>query len=141
MPRPLNVPITPPRVPIIDERSGQISREWYMFFLSLFQSVGGSGVSLDDLQKGPPTVTVDEVDHAVERANRDIKPSTESAIEQIAELRKQIDALQVVPQQVVQLLSQLADVSALNPSDGDKLIYNGALGKWEQDSRSYLMLE
>jgi hypothetical protein len=141
MPRPLNVPITPPRVPIIDERNGQITREWYMFFLSLFQSTGGSEVSLDDLQKGPPPVTVDEVDHTVERANRDIKPSTESVIEQIAELRKQIDALQVVPQQVVQLLSQLADVSALNPSDGDKLIYNGALGKWEQDSRSYLMLE
>ena len=141
MPRPLNVPITPPRVPIIDERNGQITREWYMFFLSLFQSVDGSEVSLDDLQKGPPTVTVDEVGHAVERVNRDIKPSTEGVIEQIAELRKQIDALQVVPQQVVQLLSQLADVSALNPSDGDKLIYNGALGKWEQDSRSYLMLE
>ena len=27
--------LTPPRVPLIDERSGAISREWYRFFLSL----------------------------------------------------------------------------------------------------------
>lgn len=31
-------PITPPRVPFFDERTGLISREWYMFFLSLFRS-------------------------------------------------------------------------------------------------------
>jgi len=29
-------PITPPRVPIIDPRTGLIDRAWYMFFLSLF---------------------------------------------------------------------------------------------------------
>jgi hypothetical protein len=111
MPRPLNVPITPPRVPIIDERNGQITREWYMFFLSLFQTTGGSEVSLDDLQKGPPTVTVDEVDHAVERANRDIKPSTEGVIEQIAELRKQIDALEL------QVRPELGTMAALQQAN------------------------
>ena len=31
----LNVPITPPRVPLIDERTGLIDRAWYLFFLSL----------------------------------------------------------------------------------------------------------
>ncbi len=31
-------PITPPRVPFFDERSGLISREWYMFFLSLYRA-------------------------------------------------------------------------------------------------------
>ena len=30
--------ITPPRVPFIDERTGAISREWYRFFLSLFDA-------------------------------------------------------------------------------------------------------
>jgi hypothetical protein len=60
---------------------------------------------------------------------------------QIAEMQKQIDALALLPAQVTAMLSQLADVSAMNPSDGDKLIYNGTTGKWEQDSRSYLMLE
>jgi hypothetical protein len=112
-----------------------------MFFLSLYQTQGGSNISLDDVQKGPPSLTVDEVDHAVERANRDIKPTQESALDQIAELQKQVEALAVLPAQITTMLSQLADVSAMNPSDGDKLIYNGTTGKWEQDSRSYLMLE
>jgi hypothetical protein len=31
-------PITPPRVPLIDARTGLIDRAWYMFFLSLFQT-------------------------------------------------------------------------------------------------------
>jgi hypothetical protein len=56
-------------------------------------------------------------------------------------LQKQVEALAVLPAQITAMLSQLADVSAMNPSNGDKLIYNGTTGKWEQDSRSYLMLE
>lgn len=36
--------ITPPRVPLTDERTGLISREWYMFFLNLF-TLTGSGKS------------------------------------------------------------------------------------------------
>jgi len=31
----MNTPITPPRVPIIDPRTGFVDRAWYMFFLSL----------------------------------------------------------------------------------------------------------
>ena len=30
--------ITPPRVPLIDDRTGAISREWYRFFLSMFKA-------------------------------------------------------------------------------------------------------
>jgi len=37
--------ITPPRVPIIDERTGAVSREWYRWFYSLYNIVGsGLGV-------------------------------------------------------------------------------------------------
>ena len=37
--------ITPPRVPIIDDRTGYVSREWYRFFYSLFAFTGlGSGI-------------------------------------------------------------------------------------------------
>ena len=37
--------ITPPRVPIIDEKTGYVSREWYRFFYSLFAFTGlGSGI-------------------------------------------------------------------------------------------------
>lgn len=33
--------ITPPRVAIIDERTGAVSREWYRFFYNLFYATGG----------------------------------------------------------------------------------------------------
>jgi len=37
--------ITPPRVPLIDERTGAVSREWYRWFYSLFTTVGsGTGI-------------------------------------------------------------------------------------------------
>lgn len=37
--------ITPPRVPLIDERTGAVSREWYRWFYSLYTIVGtGTGV-------------------------------------------------------------------------------------------------
>ena len=37
--------ITPPRVSIIDERTGAISREWYRWFYSLFTTLGsGTGI-------------------------------------------------------------------------------------------------
>ncbi len=137
---------------------------WYLFLLSLSQSQGGSIISLDDMQKGAPTLTVDEVNAIVDGAAGSVIPSQDGLLAQIAELQKQvngqdlyeccntlssqvaelqkqIDSLSLLPTQVTAMLSQLADVSALNPSDGDKLIYNGTIGKWEQDSRSYLMLE
>ena len=34
--------ITPPRVPIIDERTGYISREWYRWFYNLYYATGGT---------------------------------------------------------------------------------------------------
>lgn len=52
--------ITPPRVPLLDERTGLISRVWYRFFLNLFQLTGGgqSALTLSDLQVGPAPAPV-----------------------------------------------------------------------------------
>lgn len=106
MPNPLSVPITPPRVAFIDPRTGNVSREWYMFFLSLFQSTGGSSVSLDDLQKGPPQLTIDEVTVAINRAVGDLTPAPGTV-----ELQAAIDAvrqeLQLLPRQELGTMSQL----------------------------------
>lgn len=99
MPNPINVPITPPRVPFIDARNGNVSREWYLFFLSLYQLTGGSGVSLDDVQKGPPTLTIDEVNHIVNKATNNVEPSQDGLLAQIAELQKQIQGLQSTPRE------------------------------------------
>lgn len=43
------------RVPVIDQRSGLISREWYLFFFNLFNITGSgsSDISIDDLQIAP----------------------------------------------------------------------------------------
>jgi hypothetical protein len=57
MPDQLNITNIPSsRVDFIDPRTGMISREWYRFFLNLFNLAGGGGnqTSLDDLQLGPP---------------------------------------------------------------------------------------
>lgn len=44
------------RVDFIDPKTGLVSREWYRFFLNLFNlaGAGGNQTSLDDLQVGPP---------------------------------------------------------------------------------------
>jgi hypothetical protein len=57
MPDQLNITNIPSaRVEIIDARTGMISREWYRFFLNLFNlaGAGGNQISLDDVQLGPP---------------------------------------------------------------------------------------
>jgi len=50
--------IPAPRVPVIDEKTGLMSREWYRFFVNLFNLTGdGSNtISLTDLQVGPPSL-------------------------------------------------------------------------------------
>lgn len=114
----LNVPITPPRVAFIDPRTGNVSREWYMFFLSLYTLVGGSDLSLDDLQKGTPPVTVDELYSAINAATANLRPSTESEVEQIAELRKQIEALEI------QVRPELGTMAALQQDNVPWITYD-----------------
>jgi hypothetical protein len=134
-------PITPPRVPLIDPRTGYIDRAWYLFFLSLNNA---AIASTDNVDYGPsPESLIASYDAALQELtqNVDTQQSSVALLPQLAEMQKQIDSLALLPAQVTAMLSQLADVSAMNPSNGDKLIYNGTTGKWEQDSRSYLMLE
>lgn len=134
-------PITPPRVPLVDPRTGYIDRAWYLFFLSLNNA---AIASTDNVDYGPsPVSLIASYDAALQELtqNVDTQQSSVALLPQLAEMQKQIDSLALLPAQVTAMLSQLADVSAMNPSNGDKLIYNGTTGKWGQDSRSYLMLE
>lgn len=109
MPNPLNeTNIIAPRVPIIDERSGLISREWYRFFLNLFVLTGGgrNDTSLLDLQVGPPTQPYVDI-HAIDPTPVSFAAYAAGSTQesQIAELQKQIEGLQVQPQ---------FDISAIN---------------------------
>jgi hypothetical protein len=137
----LNPIITPPRVPLVDPATGLISRAWYLFLLSL-NNVANAVVD-DPIVSPSAESLIASYDALLQTLAQEVQtqPSPSDLVSQMAEMQKQIDALSLIPAQVTAMLAQLADVSAMNPSDGDKLIYDATLGKWKQDSRSYLMLE
>ena len=110
-------PITPPRVPLIDPRTGLIDRAWYLFFLSL-QDIATSVVEDVDLatdsisliasydqvlqtltqevQTQPPTVDLSaELIKQIQEAN--LVDCCSALVSQTAEMQKQIEALQVQP--------------------------------------------
>ena len=47
--------LTPPRVPLIDDRSGAISREWYRFFLSLLTA---TQTNQDEIELAPDAASL-----------------------------------------------------------------------------------
>ena len=123
MPSPLNVTTIPaPRTPLTDPATGLLSREWYRFFLNLFNLTGGgtSPISLTDLQVGPPFATVDEVNNST-----DIKiqgfatsPSQDGLLAQIAELQKQVQTAELSAEAATnalqaQIMNLSTDVQAL----------------------------
>ena len=124
MPSPPNLTnITPPRVPLIDERTGLITREWYRFFLNLFRLTGGGNnvTSLTDLQLGPPTPQQEDViDIRVDVEATKTQPSQEALLADIAELQKQVDALASAPMPTPQVLQLVygAFYSTANQPDG-----------------------
>ena len=50
--------ITPPRVAIIDPRTGAITREWYRFFYNLFYATGGENQGATPVDRGGTGTTV-----------------------------------------------------------------------------------
>lgn len=92
--------ITPPRVPLTDERTGLISREWYRFFLNLFTLTGGgqNTTSLTDLQLGPPQFQVDEVISLINKVTDNLTPSDNTS-EVVAALNAVRQELQTLPRQ------------------------------------------
>ena len=123
MPSPLNVTTIPaPRTPLTDPNTGLLSREWYRFFLNLFDltGAGSSPTSLTDLQVGPPFATVDEVNNST-----DIKiqgfatsPSQDGLLAQIAELQKQVQTAELSAEAATnalqaQIINLSTDVQAL----------------------------
>jgi len=98
--------ITAPRVPLVDERTGLISREWYRFFLNLFFLTGSgqSSASLEDLQHAPNSdtavATVQAELAAVQQASQTLPAVT---VDQWAELNKQVEALAAAPVYTPQL--------------------------------------
>ena len=69
--------IPAPRVPLIDENTGLMAREWYRFFYNLFVLAGSGGnqITLDDLQVGPPSQQ--DFTEIVRQVNTNIAPQYE----------------------------------------------------------------
>ena len=103
-------PITPPRVPLIDPRTGLIDRAWYLFFLSL-QDIATSVVEDVDLATDSISLIasydaalqalaqeVETLPPVVTLPVPDVLGDCCSALEsQVAEMQKQIEGLQVQP--------------------------------------------
>ena len=90
----LNPIITPPRVPLVDPRTGMIDRAWYLFFVSL-NNVANDVVN--DPFVGPsPESLVASYDAVLQTLTQEVEtqPSTGELVAQTAEMQKQIDALQ-----------------------------------------------
>ena len=108
MPNPVNITnITPPRVPLMDARTGLISREWYRFFLSLFQLTGNGSnqISLLDVQYGPPQGTANVSDTGNPSVAPDPLPS--ELLSDYAELQKQVYGLEMGGQAQLGTMAQL----------------------------------
>jgi hypothetical protein len=110
-------PITPPRVPLIDPRTGYIDRAWYLFFLSLnniaTSVIDDSGLTFSsesiiasyeaallsvnqELQTLPPTVDSSaELIKQIQDAN--LIDCCSALVSQTAEMQKQIETLYVLP--------------------------------------------
>jgi hypothetical protein len=85
-------PITPPRVPLIDARTGLIDRAWYLFLLSLFQTAQNA----EGTQLGPNAESlIASYDEALRAAQQTAE--TQSLAPQFNEFVKQIQALECLP--------------------------------------------
>ena len=89
--------LTPPRVPLVDPRTGLISRAWYLFFLSLNNVATGVVNSTDSI--GPDSGSlIASVEAELQTLAQAFETLPNGALQsQIAEMQKQIEALQVQP--------------------------------------------
>lgn len=91
-------PITPPRVPLIDPRTNLIDRAWYMFFLSL-QNAADAAYDNEDLKSSAESL-IASYDAALQALTQNVntQPASEVIASELAEVQKQIQALQLQPQ-------------------------------------------
>jgi len=87
-------PITPPRVPIIDPRTGLIDRAWFLFFLSLNNSAQTADSSDISPNVNSLAASYEAEIQAISQALQTLPPNLEA---QIAELAKEVQALAVQP--------------------------------------------
>ncbi len=85
-------------MPLIDPRTNLIDRAWYMFFLSL-QNAADAAYDNEDLKSSAESL-IASYDAALQALtqNVDTQPASEVIASELAEVQKQIQALQLQPQ-------------------------------------------
>jgi len=110
-------PITPPRVPLIDPRTGLIDRAWYLFFLSL-QDIATSVV--DDVVGPSADALLASYDAALQALAQEVETQP-PPVDLSAELLKQIEAAGLIDccsalvSQVAEMQKQLEALNLLPP--------------------------
>lgn len=110
-------PITPPRVPLIDQRTGLIDRAWYMFFLSLFDA---AQIAIDGQHTGPSAISLIASYDAALQALAQLTGTQPSS--ELGELQQRIDALQQELQ--TQRQPELGSLSPLEQDNVPWLTFN-----------------
>ena len=100
-----------------------------MFFLSMFSSTEESSVSLDDMQKGPPAPTIDDIALLIDQIGVDRLPPSG-----VAEIRAALDViqqeLQTAPRYEIGTMAALqAGITGL--VNGDLLQYDSVQAVWK----------
>lgn len=100
-----------------------------MFFLSMFTSTEESSVSLDDMQKGPPAPTIDDIALLIDQIGVDRLPPSG-----VAEIRATLDViqqeLQTAPRYEIGTMAALqAGITGL--VNGDLLQYDSVQAVWK----------
>ena len=111
-------PITPPRVPLVDPRTGMIDRAWYLFFLSLNNIATGV---INDSGLGPDTMSLlASYDAALQALAQEVETQP-PPVDLSAELIKQIEAAGLIDccsglvSQVAEMQKQLEALNLLPP--------------------------
>lgn len=100
-----------------------------MFFLSMFSSTKESSVSLDDMQKGPPAPTIDDIALLIDQIGVDRLPPSG-----VAEIRAALDVIQqelrTAPRYEIGTMAALqAGITEL--VNGDLLQYDSVQAVWK----------
>lgn len=111
-------PITPPRVPLVDPRTGMIDRAWYLFFLSLNDI---ATTVVDDVNLGTDALSLlASYDAALQALAQEVETQP-LPVDLSAELIKQIEAAGLIDccsglvSQVAEMQKQLEALNLLPP--------------------------
>ena len=134
------------RVPLIDDRTGLISRAWFLFFQNLYTllGAGGSDVSLEDFQLGPvgqETVLLESLlDGLLLSTSTSVSTSQlqdPAPPPQIQETSTEFDVSPAIS--LVGKLGQYqSDVRIVLPAKGDVLTWEDTLKSWVNKAAGFV---